>query len=85
METDIDGELSKYITTGGGGIRPFPGPIRPMLAGGAAPAKEVQAAPAPSPSRKKRSIWWPGGGGGWQDISVSFLIREIIMSYSCQQ
>lgn len=93
QQSDVYDQLRLYITTGdgggGGGIRPLPGPIfEPMLVDQPVPlegepavlAEEVPA-PAPEPvakgSRKKRSIWWPGGGGGWADIGVSFSIKKV--------
>lgn len=64
---------------GGGPI--FGGPViledfAPMEAQ-AAPMEDAQAAPIEDAqaARKKRSIWWPGGGGGSrQNFNVSVTV-----------
>ncbi|KAJ6633451.1 CD109 antigen [Pseudolycoriella hygida] len=72
---DVYNELGKYETYGGGGYpiidpipigpMPMPGPIflQPAVDVAVAPQPELAVAPERVASRKKRSIWWPGGGG----------------------
>lgn len=78
QQSDASTELGKYNTVsnndgpifGGGPV--FEGPVfmpEPLEAVDIAPADV-----APVESRKKRSVWWPGGGGSRQNFGAAGLV-----------
>lgn len=71
-QSDVFGQLGLYNTVSDSGGPIFGGPFiqpRPILVDDAVAAEVAE--PAPVESRKKRSIWWPGGGGSRHNFGVS--------------